>query len=223
MPGSQRTGRRGRARDGPRQPRLFVHIQPQPVPGAVPERLAKARLLQHRAGRAIDGRRLDTRPDGRDGCLLRGQNGGVKTANLLARRPNRHRPREVGAVSVQNAAEVQHHQVARLEPAIAGAVVRQRGVGPGRDDCFKRGPLVAGRAAARLRWPPPRRVPRRPDAPRRRPPGPPASVPPPPGADSLQLELVLHRAQVLDQPLGGPEPLGRFAEPAPPGVDAWPR
>ena len=60
-----------------------MHFQSEAVPGAVPERLAQPRLLQHAACGAIDGRGVDPRPDGVDGGLLGGQDGGVNTANVL--------------------------------------------------------------------------------------------------------------------------------------------
>ena len=162
MPGLQRTRRRGRPRLRPRQPGLLVHFEPQAVAGAVPERLAQPCLLEHGAGGAIDHRRVDARPHGGDGGRLGGQDRGVQTASSSPGGPTetvRVRSEQYPSKTPPKSSTTRSPQ---LDARVAGAVVRQRRVGPRRDDGFEGGPLVARPRAAPPRSRRRRRAPRRP-------------------------------------------------------------
>jgi hypothetical protein len=88
-----------------------VHFETETVSGPVPEGLAQSRLLENGAGGTIDHRRVDLRPD----CGHRGRLGRrdrvEKPLSVPARRAHRNGPGDVRAVSVQDAAEVQHDEV----------------------------------------------------------------------------------------------------------------
>ena len=85
-----------------------------------------------RARRGIHARRRRRPGELRDGSLLSIQDSGVYTTSFRVWSADRNRPSQIGAVSVQDAAEVQHHQVSWGEHPIACTVVWQRRIGPGR-------------------------------------------------------------------------------------------
>ena len=123
-----------------------MHLEPQPVPGSVPERVPKPVLHKD-----VPGRRVHRRSAVAPG--LTAANGRrVRALHRLEQRAQTSpspgakldRPGQIHAVSVVDPPEVQHHAIPRLESAPARPRVRQGAVGPGRDDRLERGPLEPG-------------------------------------------------------------------------------
>ena len=70
----------------------------------------------------------------------------VDLAGPGAGRPNRYGSGQIDAVCVEDAAEVQHHEIVFAQLSLAGTRVRQRAVGSGGDDGVERRALEAGPA-----------------------------------------------------------------------------
>src|SRR5439155_16098597 len=90
--------------------RLFVNVEAETVAGAVTERITKPAVTQQIARRRIYGRRVDSGFHGGNGRRVRIPDCVVHAPRLARGRTDRHRAGQVAAVSVQDAAKVQHEK-----------------------------------------------------------------------------------------------------------------
>ena len=123
-----------------------MNLEPQTVSGAVPERLAQSMTPEHGACGGIHVGRGDTRSNHIDGRLLGFANGRVHPGSIRTSRTYGNSPAQIAAVSVQDAAKVQHDQITTFESPVSGAVMRQRRMWPGCDDRIERHAVETGPA-----------------------------------------------------------------------------
>ena len=103
-----------------------MNVEAKTVARAMTERVTEAAVLEDVTSRSIHHRGLDTRAHGGKCRLLSFQDRGVDATCFRVRGADGYRASQIGAVSVQDAAEVQHHQVASGEHPIPSAIVRKR-------------------------------------------------------------------------------------------------
>src|SRR6185503_10835605 len=125
-------------------PGRLVHVEAKPVAGCVEEGLAKPVGLEYLARRRIHFRGKRLCAHRRERGHLCGPHRLEQCPGLCPDLPDSSHPGKVAAVSVQDAAKVQHDQVALLQPPIGRTRVRQRTVGTGSDDRFEGRPRQPG-------------------------------------------------------------------------------
>jgi hypothetical protein len=94
-----------------------VNIEAKTMAGAVTEGIAEAAVAQQLTRRRIHCRCVDARLHGGHGRRMRVPDCIVYAPHLARGRTNRHGAGQVAAVSVQDAAKVQHNEVAGREYA----------------------------------------------------------------------------------------------------------
>ena len=120
--------------------RVLVAFEPDAVPGSVEERVAVALCLDRTPRRGVDLFGRDTRPN----RTRRRRLGAVQDAEEMAETLVRalpgvaagdpQRSRDVGAVAVDRAADVEDDRFAGLDDTVGSAVVGRRRIGPRPDD-----------------------------------------------------------------------------------------
>ena len=120
------------------------------MPGAVPERLFQSISAERGASRVINRARPGPGPNCRNRSLLSLSDGYEQTAKICACIAELNRPGKIHAVSVVDAAKVQHHPVPFGENPRAGTGVRQGAIRPRGNNSLKRGPLEAQAAQHRI-------------------------------------------------------------------------
>ena len=102
--------------------RVLVDVQPDAVAGAMAEPVAVPGVDDHLAARRVDLAGQRPRLDGGEAGGLGGDHRVVGALVLVARLADRHGAPEVGAVSVDDGAEVEGHPVTPLHPRARFAV-----------------------------------------------------------------------------------------------------
>ena len=121
-----------------------MDLETDSVTGRVRERVGPSGVGDHVARCAIDVGAGHVGRDQRAACLLTREHHAVEMTRIGARIAERDRARHVGAVAVDDAAEVAHDELVAADDAIRRPRVRLGAVGAGRDDRIE---AVAARAA----------------------------------------------------------------------------
>ncbi len=118
-----------------------MDLEPDAVAETVRERVAEARVGDHRPRGGVDLRRRRTWADGLDAGPLRGRDDVVDRSQSAVRLAERHRPGHVRVVALGEGAEVELHDVAPLERPVPRVVMRLgRGAGRTRRSTRSSGP-----------------------------------------------------------------------------------
>src|SRR5215218_10383601 len=129
---------------------ILMHLESQPVPCAVSERLAQSVPDEHVPRGPVDLARHYPGPNCRNRRRVGLPDGPSQTKQLQHRRAKVQRPRKIYAVSVVDAPEVQHHPLARREPSGPRTGVWTGAIRTRCDDRLERGTLEPGRADCRV-------------------------------------------------------------------------
>src|SRR6185437_343060 len=122
----------------------FMDLEANAVAQTMTERVALAALLNVASGYRVSILSAHASPDAGTGRLVRAAHDRVNRALLIGRTPYHHGARDVGAVAVDDRAEVNQQKIAALHRAIIRARMRERRARTRRHDSLEGKPATAG-------------------------------------------------------------------------------
>ena len=121
----------------PGDSRRLMDVETNPVPGSMGERLGPTRLSDDRTGSSVNIAGSYPLTHCRDAGFIGGGDDFEHSLACVVNFTNRDGTSHVGAVPVDDAAEIEDHEVAFLKAPIGRARMRHGSVGARGDDCLE--------------------------------------------------------------------------------------